>query len=260
MELMDGHSNSRHISSEDWSVFNQATYGVTEGVFEWGDGFKLTMQSPNKALLGKGAGLVGGKRVWAKTAETVTIESGTQGMKRVDVVGVEYRADEAGVETAAAKVLKGSPASSGPKPPAVPEGFLPLWRVPLDGINVGTPERAFERIASAKGLRDSVSRLEYDTGWVNVWESDTTHCHARRVGGIVYVRCDVWNGTRPGNDWTQFTTLPDGMKPDRTVYATGSSLTGHWPVNVRIDTSGIISVITEGDITYWTFSASFPAA
>ena len=96
---------------------------------------------------------------------------------------------------------------------------------------------------------------------MNLWESETTHCHARRVGGIVYVRCDVWNGTRPGGDWTEFTRLPDGMKPDRTVYATGSSLTGHWPVNVRISTSGLISVITEGsDIAYWTFSAAFPAA
>ena len=120
------------------------------------------------------------------------------------------------------------------------------------------------RGASASWLpprRDSVSQLEYDTGWQNLWESETTHCHARRIGGIVYVRCDVWNGTRPGGDWTEFTRLPDGMKPDRVVYATGSSLTGHWPVNVRISTSGLISVITEGsDIAYWTFSASFPAA
>lgn len=77
----------------------------------------------------------------------------------------------------------------------------------------------------------------------------------------MYVRCDVWGGTKPGSDWTEFTRLPDGMRPDRTVYATGSSLAGHRPVNVRINTSGLIEVIAEGsDISYWTFSAAFPAA
>lgn len=96
---------------------------------------------------------------------------------------------------------------------------------------------------------------------MNIWESDTTHCHARRIGGIVYVRCDVWNGLRPGGDWTAFTTLPEGMRPDRTWYFAGSALAGDATVNVRISPSGLISVICEGiTVSYWTFSASFPAA
>lgn len=116
-----------------------------------------------------------------------------------------------------------------------------------------------ELCQEVKTLRDSVSQLDHDTGWINLWESDTTHCHARRIGGIVYVRCDVWGGTRPGSDWTDFTRLPNDMLPARTCYFAGSALSGDATVNVRISESGLISVICEGrSVSYWTFSAAFP--
>lgn len=96
---------------------------------------------------------------------------------------------------------------------------------------------------------------------MNAWESSDTHCHARRIGGIVYVRCEVWGETKVGSDWVEFTRLPEGMKPDRTLYFAGSALAGNFAVNVRIIPSGLISVICERDtVSYWTFSASFPAA
>ena len=77
----------------------------------------------------------------------------------------------------------------------------------------------------------------------------------------MYVRCDVWNGTKPGSDWTEFTRLPEGMKPDSTCYFAGSSLSGNIAVNVRIEPDGLISVVCEGKtVGYWTFSACFPAA
>ena len=103
--------------------------------------------------------------------------------------------------------------------------------------------------------------MEHDTGWVNVWESETTHCQARRIGRTVFVRCEVANGMSTGGDWNAFTTLPKGMRPDGTCYVAGSSLSGKEVVNVRIEPSGIISIISDtGTTKYWNFSASFPAA
>ena len=103
--------------------------------------------------------------------------------------------------------------------------------------------------------------MEHDTGWVNVWESETTHCQARRIGRTVFVRCEVASGMSTGGDWNKFTTLPGGMRPDGTCYVAGSSLLGNTVVNVRIEPSGIISIISEAGTTkYWNFSASFPAA
>ncbi len=157
IELMDGRTGEAHISSEDWAVFNAATYGVTEGVFDWGDGFKLSMSTSNKGTLGAGAGLVDGKRVWVKTPESVTIESGGQGVKRHDVVGIQYETHSTNLERAVVKVVKGTPSAS-PADPDLPSKFLPLWRVPLDGLNVGAPVALFDKLPTAAGLRDSVSR------------------------------------------------------------------------------------------------------
>lgn len=159
IELMDGRTGEAHISSEDWATFNAATYGVTEGVFDWGDGFKLSMSTSNKGTLGAGAGLVDGKRVWVKTPESVTIESGGQGVKRNDVVGIQYETHSTSLERAVVKVVKGTPAAS-PADPDLPSKFLPLWRVPLDGLNVGEPVALFEKLPTAAGLLDSASRIE----------------------------------------------------------------------------------------------------
>ena len=170
IELMDGRTGEAHISSEDWATFNAATYGVTEGVFDWGDGFKLAMSTSNKGTLGAGAGLVDGKRVWVKTPESVTIESGGQGVKRHDVVGIQYETHSTNLERAVVKVVKGTPSAS-PADPDLPSKFLPLWRVPLDGLNVGAPVALFEKLPTAAGLRDSVSR-KIDAAKVSVKNVD----------------------------------------------------------------------------------------
>ena len=188
IELMDGRTGEAHISSEDWATFNAATYGVTEGVFDWGDGFKLSMSTSNKGTLGAGAGLVDGKRVWVKTPESVTIESGGQGVKRHDVVGIQYETHSTNLERAVGiqyethstnleravvKVVKGTPSAS-PADPDLPSKFLPLWRVPLDGLNVGAPVALFEKLPTAAGLRDSVSRVEFANNangvCINSWD------------------------------------------------------------------------------------------
>lgn len=154
IELMDGRTGEAHISSEDWATFNAATYGVTEGVFDWGDGFELSMSTSNKGTLGTGAGLVDGKRVWVKAPEGVTVESGGQGVKRHDVVGIQYETHSTNLERAVVKVVKGTPSAS-PADPDLPSKFLPLWRVPLDGLNVGAPVALFEKLPTAAALRDA---------------------------------------------------------------------------------------------------------
>ena len=178
IELMDGHTGEMHISSEDWTVFNTATYGVSGGVLAWGDKFKLNMTTSNKGTVGTGACLVDGKRVWIKTPEDVTVESGGQGVKRHDIVGIQYETYGDGLERAVVKTIKGAPSSS-PADPELPAKFLALWRVPLDGITVGEPVQMYKvvpratdpvttsRLAAnavtsdklAPAVRDSISRV-----------------------------------------------------------------------------------------------------
>lgn len=162
IELMDGATGSKHISSEDWTVFNEATYGASEAVFDWGNRFKLTMSTANAGTLATGAGLVDGKRVWIKSPESITVTSGSQGMKRNDVVGIRYETYQSGsttLERPVVEVVKGTPNATTATDPAIPDKFLALWRVPLDGIAVGEPVALFDVMQSIQGFRDSVYRI-----------------------------------------------------------------------------------------------------
>lgn len=168
IELMDGATGSKHISSEDWTVFNEATYGASECVFDWGNKFKLTMSTANAGTLATGAGLVDGKRVWIKSPESITVTSGSQGMKRNDIVGIQYEtytSNSATLERPVVKVVKGTPDATTAADPSIPDKFLALWRVPLDGISVGTPVALFDVMESIKGFRDSVSQAAASKGW-----------------------------------------------------------------------------------------------
>ena len=89
-EIVDGMTGTKHISSDDLSALNVATIGKADCVLKYGDDFKLTMASANSATIGTGVGMVGGKRFWNQAATSLTVQSGTQGQKRNDLVVARY--------------------------------------------------------------------------------------------------------------------------------------------------------------------------
>lgn len=156
-EIVDGMTGTKHISSDDLSALNIATIGKAGCVLKYGDDFKLTMASANSATLGTGVGMVGGKRFWNQAATSLTVQSGTQGQKRNDLVVARYAKTSAGVESITPVVVKGTPSTGTAADPATTSNDLKLWRIPLNGISVGTPVRLFDPIASLATLGDSVS-------------------------------------------------------------------------------------------------------
>lgn len=156
-EIVDGMTGTKHISSDDLSALNIATIGKADCVLKYGDDFALTMQSSNSATLGTGVGMVGGKRFWNQAATNLTIQSGTQGQKRNDLVVARYAKTSAGIESITPVVIKGTPTTGTAADPEVTANDLKLWRVPLDGISVGEPVKLFEPVASLATIGDSVS-------------------------------------------------------------------------------------------------------
>lgn len=156
-EIVDGMTGTKHISSDDLSALNVATIGMSDCVLEYGDDFALTMQSANSATLGTGVGMVGGKRFWNHAATSLTIQSGTQGQKRNDLVVARYAKTSAGIESITPVVIKGAPTTGTAADPEATANDLKLWRVPLNGISVGEPVKLFEPVASLATLGDSVS-------------------------------------------------------------------------------------------------------
>lgn len=158
-EIVDGMTGTKHISSDDLSALNVATIGKANCVLKYGDDFKLTMASANSATLGTGVGMVGGKRFWNQAATSLTVQSGTQGQKRNDLVVARYAKTSAGVESITPVVVKGTPSTGTAADPATTSNDLKLWRIPLNGISVGTPVKLFDTVASLATLRDLVCRV-----------------------------------------------------------------------------------------------------
>ena len=165
IELVDGKAGVAHISSGDKAIIHQAKFSKSDVVFDWGDAFKCSMSSPNRATIGTGCASIQGLDWHITAAESVTISNGSQGVKRNDIICAHYHRDsKTGNELVELTVLKGTPNATTAADPTIPSGkilsgavdaYMPLWRISLDGITVGTPVRLF----TPKGaLWDSVTQ------------------------------------------------------------------------------------------------------
>lgn len=208
-EIVDGMTGTKHISSDDLSALNIATIGKADCVLKYGDDFKLTMASANSATLGTGVGMVGGKRFWNQAATSLTIQSGTQGQKRNDLVVARYAKTSAGIESIMPVVIKGTPTTGNAADPAVTANDLKLWRVPLNGISVGTPVKLFTPVTPLATLGDSVSS---ETGYRFLYGNSfsTDYVAYRKKGFLVEM---FWNFPQETTQTFNAGKLPVGFRP-----------------------------------------------
>ena len=172
IELVDGKAGTAHISSEDKAIIHQAKFGTSDMVFEWGDAMSCTMQSANKAVIGTGCASIQGLDWHITNPETVTIQSGSSGKNRNDIICAHYhRETSTGVEKVELVAFKGVPSDGAAVDPTIPsakilngaaDAYMPLWRIPLTGITAGTPVRVFNK---RYALWDSVTQSD---DWVVV--------------------------------------------------------------------------------------------
>ena len=128
------------------SVFGAGRYAVHQG-----NDLAATLNNANSLTIGTGAGFIDG-RYWRITAaETLTIDSGAQGMNRIDLVGVKYELT-GGAESASVVVVKGTATSGTPSSPTYTDGdilngateaFFPLYSIEITGITPANPVQLF---------------------------------------------------------------------------------------------------------------------
>ena len=214
IELVDGKAGVVHISSEDKAIIHQAKFSKSDVVYDWGDVLKCSMSSSNRATIGTGCASIQGLDWHITSAESVTISNGSQGMKRNDIICAHYnRNPKTGNELVELVVLKGSPNATAAADPTIPSGkilsgavdaYMPLWRIPLDGITVGTPVRLF---TPRGALWDSVTQR-----WKPPYTNDSlTLC---RVGRVVTINGNVkFTGSGQQNYSTANETIPEAFRP-----------------------------------------------
>lgn len=241
IELVDGKAGVAHISSEDKAIIHQAKFSKSDVVFDWGDAFKCSMSSPNRATIGTGCASIQGLDWHITAAESVTISNGSQGVKRNDIICAHYHRDsKTGNELVELTVLKGTPNATTAADPTIPSGkilsgavdaYMPLWRIPLDGITVGTPVRLF----TPKGaLWDSVTLYNAD-GFVVI-----------KAGILMLVKFSGAIGVGSWDAKQCKYVLPEAYRPPIEVNSMCCVANGQTARTLIVQANGIIRVANMG--------------
>ena len=172
IELVTGHAGSAHVTSAQDGRLNAAAWGTGKYVLPLQSQFAITVDSANQVTVATGDVLLEGRHITSEAPTTLTVDSGTQGMKRNDLVCIVYSKDNDGVESATMQVVKGTESSGTPSDPAIPTGSIlagdtecamALWRLPIDGITLGTPVQLFD-VADELSANENAT---YTLGYTN---------------------------------------------------------------------------------------------
>ena len=237
IELVDGKAGTAHISSEDKAIIHQAKFGAGDMVFEWGDAMSCTMQSANKAVIGTGCASIQGLDWHITNPETVTIQSGSSGKNRNDIICAHYhRETSTGVEKVELVAFKGVPSNGAAVDPTIPsakilngaaDAYMPLWRIPLTGITAGTPVRLFTpRWALWDSVTQTLIKSQYGT------------VTGVKSGKIAQISINWKSASTDSWGSGQFGTIPEGWRPAVVTHGTWSGRDGGSQRDFILETNG----------------------
>lgn len=171
VELITGYAGTPHIGSADIGAFQAGIVGPGDYALATGNQLRATMSNANTIAVQSGDAVLNGRHVHLTGTTTATVQSGTQGQKRNDLAVLRYTKNTTtGVETCSIVVLKGTPTTGTPADPAHNTGSIldgaathdmPLYRIPINGITVGTLVPLFNVLKPMKDVWDSLSPSTY---------------------------------------------------------------------------------------------------
>ena len=163
MEFVTGKMGSNHISGADMAAMYRGLLIADDVVLAEGDQLSCTMLNANTAQIGTGSCMLQAHHARVEVAEQVVVDSGSPGYKRNDLIVARYTRSDGNVQLVYLDVVKGTAVAGTPSDPAVTTGSIdggdvlvefPLWRIPIDGVSVGTPERVMPTVDT---LQDQIT-------------------------------------------------------------------------------------------------------
>lgn len=187
MKIISGKTGSPHVTSQQFRQIFEGIIGDESCILPCGGNLTPELQTNNSLKIRSGLMFHHGNMstVELGTYDEVTIQNGTQGMKRIDLVVNRYtREEESGIEKNEWIVIQGTPHASSPVVPDYTEGNLqdgdlvddcPYLEVHLDGINV-TEVKQLLSVADAmstinkylsENFRLSFTEIETPEKWID---------------------------------------------------------------------------------------------
>lgn len=199
--LVTGYAGHGHVTSADEGLYNAGVCGLDRYVLKTGTKFAYTVESSNLIRIGSGGLVDQGRYINIPTNTTVdvTIENGTQGKKRYDLIVMRYSKDPStSVESASVVVIKGTETSGTPVQPTCITGDIfagallddvPLYRVALDGLTITGVTKLFTEISPLADIssvlaefRSQVLLAAYPVG--SIYTSVNATSPATLFGGV----------------------------------------------------------------------------
>lgn len=185
LELVTGYAGRPHVTAAQAGRFNAGIVGERDAVLPVGDRWRCTPASANSITVSPGDAVVNGRHVSMDIPQTLTIESGSQGAVRNDVVALRYSKNVGtGVETVALVVVKGDESASGKAyDPFLNNGSIvngatthemALWRIPVEGVSMRRPEKMHKTFSNLMDVANRLDAVEgsHDLRWQTLWEGD----------------------------------------------------------------------------------------
>lgn len=168
MNIITGYKGEPHVTSQQLRDTNIGTFGGGAYILDVGSQMTATVVSANQVDIADGLLVAEGctAEVARGTTSSMTIENGSQGMLRTDLIVARYtKAAGTAVEDMELAVIKGTPAASNPATPAHNTGLIadgdspvdfPLYKVNIDGISITSVERLAD-VVSINGKFDDIN-------------------------------------------------------------------------------------------------------
>lgn len=195
MQLNTGDTGRAVSPAADGSLYSKI-FGSGCYVLSGGNELKAEIQSNNLIKIYDGDLIMQGRHSYipASDSDNVTINNGSQGMNRKDLIVARYTKDSTGVEDVTLQVVQGTATSGTATAPGYTDGDIlkgatakdfPLYEVSLTGINITEVKKLFKVLVTNEDLSNKLAELNGKSG--KLIENQIDYQEYTLLGGKVKV-------------------------------------------------------------------------
>ena len=208
MKIVTGKTGTPHVTSRQFRGMMEGIIGQDSYIITHGENLEPELVTNNKLKIKSGMMCHHGNisTVEIDTYDEVTIQNGTQGMKRIDLIVNRYsKVEGTGIEKNNWVVIQGTPAAEDPVAPEYTEGNLqegdlvddcPVFEAHLDGINVTEIKKL---LIVSPSINPDLAETVYDRSALSIADFyDVTDFDLRKRGNEVFfnVSLSMQSGTQ----------------------------------------------------------------
>lgn len=247
IKIVTAKKGEPHITSADDGALHQGTFGMEDYVLNVGEKFRAELVSNNEIKIYDGEGMMQGRhwRIEPGTYESLTIDNGSQGKKRKDLIVARYTKDAgSGVENIELAVLKGSETEGNATAPESTKGDIRngdlkhemvLYTVTLDGLNVTAVDTGFSVLMTSEELTAIAKKTERNLPYRMINKEITPSFNNSNA-------FDVYAGSEVGGNVAFVGATVSNQTDDVTCIGCTRNKAGNWIGRLNKNVTGRVNI------------------